>query len=57
MYREATLEPLKQYEDELQTEKDNRESRLKLLEADYQASKEEEKAGAKNLAPEYTGQG
>ncbi len=57
MMREAMLEPLKDEEDRLQTEKDNLESRLKLAQAEYDGKKEEEKAGAKNIAPDYTGQG
>ncbi len=56
MMREAQLEPLKDLEDSLQTEKDNLESRLKIANQEYEAKKEEEKAGAKGLAPEYTGQ-
>lgn len=57
MMREAMLQPLKDTEDQLQTQKDNLESRLKIAQAEYDAKKEEEKAGAKNLAPDYTGQG
>lgn len=57
MMREAQLEPLKDLEDELQTRKDNLDSRLKLAQQEYDAKKEEEKAGAKNIAPDYTGQG
>ena len=57
MMREAMLQPLKDTEEQLETEKDNLESRLKLAQAEYDAKKEEEKAGAKNIAPDYTGQG
>lgn len=57
MQREAQLQPLKDLEDSLQTEKDNLESRLKIAQAEYDAKKEEEKAGVKGLTPDYTGQG
>ena len=57
MEREAQLQPLKDLEDSLQTEKDNLESRLKIAQAEYDAKKEEEKAGVKGLTPDYTGQG
>ena len=56
MQRESMLEPLKDLEDSLQTEKDNLESRLKIAQAEYDAKKEEEKAGVKGLTPDYTGQ-
>lgn len=56
MQREADLMPLKDLEEDLQTEKDNLESRLQIAKAEYDAKKEEEKDGAKNLAPNYTGQ-
>lgn len=55
MQRESMLQPLKDLEDDLQTQKDNLESRLKLAEQDYEAKKKEEQAGAKSFAPEYTG--
>ncbi len=57
MQKEADLEALKDVEDDLQTEKENLESQIKLAQADYDAKKEEEKAGAKTIAPDYTGQG
>ena len=57
MQREAQLQPLKDLEDSLQTEKDNLESRLKIAQAEYDAKKEEEEAGVKGLTPDYTGQG
>lgn len=56
MQREAMLQPLKDLEDDLQTQKDNLESRLKIAQAEYDAKKEEEKAGVKSLTPDYTGQ-
>ena len=57
MRREAQLQPLKDLEDSLQTEKDNLESRLKIAQAEYDAKKEEEKSGVKGMTPDYTGQG
>ncbi len=48
------LEPLKQEEESLQTEKDSLESQLQIAQADYDACKQMEKADAKNLKPEYT---
>jgi hypothetical protein len=56
MQKEADLEALKDEEEDLQTEKDNLESQLQIAKAEYDAKKEEEKDGAKNLAPNYTGQ-
>lgn len=56
MEREADLQALKDVEEDLQTEKDNLESRLQIAKAEYDAKKEEEKDGAKNLTPNYTGQ-
>lgn len=56
MQRESVLQPLKDLEDDLQTQKDNLESRLKLAEQDYDAKKKEEQAGAKSFTPEYTSQ-
>lgn len=53
---ESMLEPLKQEEDMLQTEKDSLESQLQIAQADYKACQDMEKADAKNLAPNYTGQ-
>ena len=57
MRRESMLQPLKDLEDDLQTQKDNLESRLKIAQAEYDAKKEEEKAGVKGMTPDYTGQG
>lgn len=55
--RESQLEPLKQEEEMLQTEKDSLESQLQIAQNDYKACQDMEKADAKNLAPNYTGQG
>jgi hypothetical protein len=54
---ETMLEPLKMEEDSLQTEKDSLESQIQIAQADYEACKKMEQADAKNLAPNYTGQG
>ena len=51
---EMMLEPLKQEEESLQTEKDSLESQLQIAQADYDACKQMEKADAKNHKPEYT---
>lgn len=55
MRKEAELQPLKDLEDELQTEKDSLESQIQIANADYEACKEMEKAGVKALTPNYTG--
>lgn len=57
MQQESMLQPLKDLEEDLQIQKDNLESRIKVAETEYNAYKEEEKAGAQNLKPEITGQG
>lgn len=57
MLREQMLEPLKDEEEELQTEKDSLESQYEIAKNDYEACKKMEAADAKNLAPNYTGQG
>lgn len=57
MMREAQLQPLQDLEDSLATELDNVKSRLQLAEQQYKAKQEEEKDGAKGMAPEYTGGG
>ena len=57
MERDADLQSLKDLEDSLQVEKDNLESRLQIARNEYDAYKQEEKADAKNLVPDYTGQG
>ncbi len=55
--KEAQLQPLKDLEEELQVEKDSLESQIQIAQADYDACKEMEKAGAKTMTPQYTGQG
>jgi len=55
LMREMQLQPLKDLEDDLQTEKDSLETQIQLAQADYDACKEMEKAGVKNLVPSYTG--
>lgn len=55
--RESQLEPLKNEEEMLQTEKDSLESQLQIAQADYEACKKMESSDAKNLAPNYTVQG
>lgn len=55
--RETQLEPLKDEEEMLQTEKDSLESQIQIAQQDYEACKKMEQADAKNLAPNYTGQG
>lgn len=57
MQRDADLNALKDLEADLQTEKDNLESRLQIAKGEYEAKKAEEKDGAQNLKPDYTGQG
>lgn len=54
-YREAQLEPLKNIETNLSTEKANLETRLKLVEGQEEASKQMEKSSQKDFVPEYTG--
>lgn len=49
------LEPLKDEEESLQTEKDSLESQLQIATEDYKACKQMEQTDAKNLAPSYTG--
>ena len=57
MYREANLEPLKIKEDTLATEKATLETRIQTLSDQEKAAQEMEKQGAKDMAPDYTGQG
>lgn len=52
--RECQLEPLKDEEEALQTEKDSLESQIQIAQADYEACKKMEQSDAKNLAPSYT---
>lgn len=53
--KEEQLEPLKDVESELSSRKDSLESQIQLAKQDYEAKKEEEKDGAQNLKPNYTG--
>lgn len=57
MQRDSVLQALKDEEDDLQTQKDNLESRIKIAQAEYDAKKDEEKQGAQGMKPDYTGQG
>lgn len=57
MIRESMLTPLKEEEDSIQTELDSLKSQIQLAQAEYDAKKEEEKQGAQNIKPDYTGQG
>jgi hypothetical protein len=54
MMREMMLQPLKDLEEDLTTEKESIESQLQIAKAEYDAKKQEEKEDAKNLAPSYT---
>ncbi len=56
--REMLLEPLNDLEADLQAEKDNLESRYAIAQAEYEAQKKQEQAGAKDMASNYNyGQG
>lgn len=57
MQQESMLQPIKDLEEDLQTRKDNLDSQIKIAEQEYNAYKEEEKAGAQNMKPDMTGQG
>lgn len=57
MQKEAELRPLKDLEEELQTEKDSLEAQLQLADQDYKQCDEMIKGGVKSLTPNYTGQG
>lgn len=57
MMRENQLEPLKDEEELLQTEKESLESQIQLAKADYDACKQMEQQDAKLIAPNYTGGG
>ena len=52
--RDMQLEPLKDEEDLLQSEKDSLETQIKTAESDYKACQDMEKNDAKMLAPNYT---
>ena len=56
MMREQMLEPLKDEEETLMTEKDSLETQYQMAKEDYEACKKMEQADAKNMAPNYTGQ-
>ncbi len=55
--REQWLEPLKDEQDDLQSEKDMLEPQYQLAKQDYEACQKMEADGAKQMAPNYTGQG
>ena len=57
MQKESMLQPLKDLEEDLQTRKDSLDSQIKIAQQEYEAYKEEEKAGAQSLKPDMTGQG
>lgn len=54
--REQWLEPLKDEQDDLQSEKDMLEPQYQLAKQDYEACQKMEADGAKQMAPNYTGQ-
>lgn len=51
------MEPLKMEEEVLQQEKETLETQIQIAKNDYDACKEMEKEGAKEMKPNYTGQG
>ena len=53
--KETQLEPLKDEEDELKSEKESLESQILLAKNDYDACKEMEKDGSKQMKPDFTG--
>lgn len=55
--RDMQLEPLKDEEDLLQSEKDSLETQLQTAKADYEACQKMEQSDAKMLAPNYTAGG
>ena len=57
MQRDMVMEQLQAEQEDLETQKDNLDSRLQIAQQDYDQKKKEEQAGAKNIAPDYTGQG
>ena len=57
MQQESMLQPLKDLEEDLQTRNDSLDSQIKIAQQEYEAYKEEEKAGAQSLKPDMTGQG
>ena len=54
MQKQADLQALKDLEDSLQLENENLKSRLEIAKQEYEAFKQEEKADAKSITPEYT---
>jgi len=54
MQKQADLQALKDIEDSLQLENDNLKTRLEIAKQEYEAFKQEEKADAKSIMPEYT---
>ena len=57
MQQESMLQPIKDLEEDLQTRKDSLDSQIKIAQQEYEAYKEEEKAGAQSMKPDMTGQG
>lgn len=57
MQQESMLQPIKDLEEDLQTRKDSLDSQIKIAQQEYDAYKEEEKAGAQSMKPDMTGQG
>ena len=57
MLNDIMLEPLKMEEEYLQSEKDLLETQVQIAKADYDACKEMEKEGAKEMKPNYTAGG
>ena len=53
--RDQMLEPLKDEEDLLQSEKDSLESQIQVAKTDYEACQKMEQSDAKLMAPNYTG--
>lgn len=53
--RDSQLDPLKDEEDLLQSEKDSLESQIQIAKADYEACQKMEQADAKMMTPNYTG--
>lgn len=57
MQQESMLQPIKDLEEDLQTRKDSLDSQIKIAQQEYDAYKDEEKAGAQSMKPDMTGQG
>ncbi len=56
-YRNNMLDPIKDEEDELSSEKESLESQITIAKQDYDACQKMEQSDAKMLAPNYTGAG